>query len=239
MKQIFVLSALLAAAGLCTAQETGRVISSTPVIQQVGVPRQVCSNEAVLTQPSTKSGAGALLGAVAGGAAGNAVGPGSGRAAATVLGILGGAMLGDRIEGPSQPQVQNVQRCSTQTFYENRTVGYNVVYEYAGRQYTVQMPSDPGPTVRLQITPISSAPPPSAPSTDGGYVQPVQPIYVQPPVLAPTTYTTPVYPTYYAQPYYVQPYYAQPYYAQPYFAPVALSLGFSFHSGHRHHRHGH
>jgi len=221
MKQILLLSTLLAAAGLCAAQETGRVISSTPVIQQVGVPRQVCTNEAVLTQPSTKSGAGALLGAVAGGAAGNAVGHGSGRAAATVLGILGGAMIGDRIEGPSQPQVQNVQRCSTQTFYENRTVGYNVVYEYAGKQYTVQMPSDPGPTVRLQITPISTAPPPP----DSGYVQPAPapPVYVQP--VAPTTYITPVYPAYYAR----------PYYAQPYFAPVALSLGFSFHSGHRHH----
>ncbi|MGA8784732.1 MAG: hypothetical protein WB542_05370, partial [Polaromonas sp.] len=37
-----------------------RVISSTPVVQQVAVPRQVCSNQAVITQ-APKSGAGALM----------------------------------------------------------------------------------------------------------------------------------------------------------------------------------
>lgn len=47
--------------------------------------------------------------------------------------------------------MQNVQQCSTQTFYENRTVAYNVTYEYAGKQYSVQMPQDPGPYVRLQM----------------------------------------------------------------------------------------
>jgi hypothetical protein len=36
-------------------------------------------------------------------------------------------------------------------------MAYNVVYEFAGKQYTVQMPQDPGPTVRLQITPMSPA----------------------------------------------------------------------------------
>lgn len=33
-------------------------------------------------------------------------------------------------------------------------MGYIVVYEYAGKQYTVQMPNDPGPTIRLQLTPV-------------------------------------------------------------------------------------
>lgn len=39
-------------------------------------------------------------------------------------------------------------------FYENRTVAYNVVYEYAGKQYAVQMPNDPGPSIQLQLTPV-------------------------------------------------------------------------------------
>jgi uncharacterized protein YcfJ len=51
------------------AQEQGRVISTTPVISQVAVPRQVCSNEQVTTQSQQKSGAGALMGGVAGAAA--------------------------------------------------------------------------------------------------------------------------------------------------------------------------
>ena len=152
--------------GLCAAaqaQEIGKVISSTPVIQQVGVPRQVCSENQVVT-PGQKSGAGAAMGAIAGGAIGNQVGQGSGRALATMIGLVGGSMLGDKIEGPGTPEVRNVQNCSTQTFYENRTIGYNVVYEFAGKQYTVQMPQDPGPTVRLQVTPVPPAPTPGVPA---------------------------------------------------------------------------
>ncbi len=141
------------------AQEVGKVISSTPIIQQVAVPRQVCNNEQVVTQ-GQKSGAGAAMGAIAGGAIGNSMGQGSGRAAATMLGLFGGAILGDKVEGPGTPEVRNVQNCSQQMFYENRTMAYNVVYEFAGKQYTVQMPTDPGPTVRLQVTPI--APPPAS-----------------------------------------------------------------------------
>jgi uncharacterized protein YcfJ len=152
------LLAMLSAASLSVqAQEVGRVISSTPIIQQVAVPRQVCNNEQVVTQ-GQKSGAGAAMGAIAGGAIGNSMGQGSGRAAATMLGLFGGAILGDKVEGAGAPEVRNVQNCSQQMFYENRTMAYNVVYEFAGKQYTVQMPSDPGPTVRLQITPMAPAP---------------------------------------------------------------------------------
>ena len=44
------------------------------------------------------SGGGAALGGVIGGVVGNQVGRGSGRAAATVLGIFGGAIVGDNVE---------------------------------------------------------------------------------------------------------------------------------------------
>ena len=164
MKKLFLLSATLVSSGLCLAQDVGRVISATPIIQQVRVPRQVCHTEQVAVQQQ-KSGAGAVMGAIAGGAMGNAVGGGSGKAAATMIGILGGAVVGDRIEGTPESQVQDVQRCRTQTFYENRTVAYNVVYEYADKHYSVQMPYDPGPTLQLQITPVVSAAPMEPKST--------------------------------------------------------------------------
>ena len=138
------------------AQEVGKVISSTPIIQQVAVPRQVCNNQQVVTE-GQKSGAGAAMGAIAGGAIGNQIGNGSGRALATMAGIFGGAIMGDKVEGGGAPEVRNDQSCSQQMFYENRTMAYNVVYEFAGKQYTVQMPQDPGPTVRLQITPMAPA----------------------------------------------------------------------------------
>jgi len=163
-----VLTGVLALAGATTAQaqeERGRVLSSTPVIQQVAVPQQVCQNVSV-REPARTSGAGAVMGAIAGGAMGNAVGSGNGRAAATALGLFGGAILGNRIEGKGQDTVRTVQECSTQSMVENRTVAYNVVYEYAGRQYSVQMANDPGRWVPVSVMPVGASPAPS------GYYRP-------------------------------------------------------------------
>lgn len=168
----------LAGSGLAQAQEEqGRVISSTPVIQQVAVPREVCSDESV-TYQGQKSGAGALIGGIAGGAMGNAIGNGSGRAAATVIGLIGGAIVGNRVEGPGQPYTETYRQCGTQTYYENRPVAYDVVYEYAGRQYRVQMPQDPGRFVRLNVTPADAMPPPPPVVTYPSYRPQVQ--YVEP-----------------------------------------------------------
>ena len=139
--------------GVAAAQETAKVLSSVQVLQQVAVPRQICTQDNVVVQGG-KTGAGAAIGAVAGGAVGNQIGHGSGKAAATVLGIFGGAILGDRIEGAPAAQTQTVQNCRTETTYENRVVGYNVTYEYAGKQYMVQLPRDPGPTIAVNVTPI-------------------------------------------------------------------------------------
>jgi uncharacterized protein YcfJ len=111
MKKLIFLSAALVACSVSLAQDVGRVISTTPIIQQVGQPRNVCTTEQVSVQPQ-KSGAGALLGAIAGGAMGNAIGGGAGTAAATVIGLMGGAIVGDSIEGAPMAHVQNVQRCS-------------------------------------------------------------------------------------------------------------------------------
>lgn len=178
--------------GICVAQpEVGRVISSTPVMQQVAVPRQICSSQPVVVGPS-RSGGGAVLGALAGGAIGNQIGHGAGRAAATVIGMMSGAAIGDRVEGGGAPQVQQIEQCSTQTTYENRVVAYNVVYEYAGRQYSIQMPNDPGPTVRVQVSPVGAV---TSPSVVSAAEIPVygRPVYVSPP---PVVYPR-VYPPHY------------------------------------------
>jgi uncharacterized protein YcfJ len=139
---------------LAQAQEVGQVITRTPVYQQVTVPRQVCTQTQVAV-PGQTTGAGAAMGAIAGGAIGNAVGKGEGRALATMIGVIGGAIAGERIESPQAAQTQTQQTCTTQQVYENRLVGYNVVYEFAGKQYSVQLPRDPGPTIKLQITPVN------------------------------------------------------------------------------------
>lgn len=225
----------------------GRVISSTPVVQQVAVPRQVCSGQTITTE-APKSGAGFAMGALAGGALGNAVGNGGGRALATFIGIVGGGVLGNQIEGGNQ-QTQNVQQCTTQTFYENRASHYNVVYEYQGTQYSVQMPQDPGPFVKLQVTPVGAAQPQQNQS-----VQQVQPqanvqSQVQPPaqLIQPQAYqpitVQPIY-VQQQQPIFLAPVVVQSsssYYGQPYYAPVYqqrvvpnVSLNFGYSRGFNH-----
>jgi len=146
--------ALLACGTAVQAQEVGQVITRTPLYQQVTVPRHVCTQTQVTT-PGQTSGAGAAMGAIAGGAIGNAMGKGEGRAIATMIGVIGGAIAGDKVEGPASAQTQTQQTCTTQQVYENRLMGYNVVYEFNGKQYTVQWPKDPGPTIKLQITPVN------------------------------------------------------------------------------------
>lgn len=245
MKKLLVLSTLVTSltavqAQLQTNEILARVISKTPVMQQVAVPRQYCDNVPVVTQ-SPNSGGGAVLGALAGGAVGNAVGQGSGRAVATMLGILGGAVVGNNIEGNNQ-QVQNVQRCNTQTSYENRVAYYDVVYEYASNRYNIQMPTDPGLYVRLQVTPV-------------GATQPRAPVQVAPITQSPSYYTAPVssynaapepiyvQPTYVQQPVYIAPpvapavFYPSPY--RSYYPPVGLSLNFGYSRGYGYGRHHH
>jgi hypothetical protein len=138
---------------------------------------------------------------------GNAVGGGSGKAAATMIGLMGGALVGDSIEGQPMAKTQNVQRCTTQTFYENRTVAYNVVYEFAGKQYSVQMPNNPGPTVQLQISPVGATTQGMAPQASTTYQQPV---YSQPSTIVVTQEAYPVY---------VQ---------HPYYPPISLNSGYGY-----------
>ena len=247
MQKSFVFSAVglaLAATGAqAQVQETARVLSSTPIIQQVAVPRQVCNNQPVaVQQPRTTGGAGSVIGAIAGGLLGNTIGGGSGRAAATVLGVVGGAVVGDNVQnnGGYNTTYQNVQQCSTQTFYENRTVGYNVTYEYGGREYTAQMAQAPGPTIRLQLSPVGAAPANQPP--DYAYSQPQQQYQQQQPVIVNSTQVQPVmgvpgtviydstYPVYAPAPAYYGP-------AYPYYSPIGVSLNLGYSRGYGGHRH--
>ena len=165
MKTLAVLTLTAVAATGAYAQERGRVLSSTPITQQVAVPQQVCSDQPVAVAPRP-TGAGAVVGAIAGGLIGNAIGGGGGRAAATAAGLVGGAMLGNQAEASGPVQYQNMRQCSTQTFYQNRTVGYNVTYEYNGRSYTTQTANPPGQWIALNVQPVANDP---VYSNDGYY----------------------------------------------------------------------
>ena len=170
------------------AGERGTVISVTPIVQQVVVPRQVCHDEQV-SVPQPPSGAGALFGAIVGGALGNSVGAGVGRAAATAVGVMGGAVAGNAMEANTAPQqAQTMRRCTTESTYEDRTGSYSVVYEYGGRQYTTVMRRDPGRYVQVQVQ--------AAPDDDGAppqYAPPPRPRSAPPPPVSSSRKPAPVY----------------------------------------------
>ena len=214
MAKSAVLVATLAAAGMgasvAQAAEFGYVISSTPVVQQISVPRQVCTTSQVQSQ--VRGGGGALIGALVGGAVGNQFGRGNGsggRAAATLIGAVGGGLVGDQIEAQnygSYPVTQNVQQCHTENTVESRTVAYNVLYEYAGQRYTVQMPHQPGNHIALQVSAAGSnfyAQPIGVQvlAQPAYYAPPVQTVTFQPGYVRPVVSVAPVYAPY-PRPYY-------------------------------------
>jgi uncharacterized protein YcfJ len=211
--QIVVVAFLCVISLSCLAQEKAKVVSSTPVVKQFTAPQQVCANQTVnVVEP--KTGTGAVVGALSGGVIGNAVGSGAGKAASTALGMVAGAVVGNSLEG-QKVDAQNVTTCTTQNTLQSTTV-YQVVYEIAGKQYSVEMPQDPGPFVMVQLNPVvqGQTPPPGS-----------APIAAPPPGSAPTIASTLVAPatTYIEAPYpYVYPY-AYPY---GYVPPVAIGFGF-------------
>lgn len=165
IKHWFTLTALAAVAcGNALAQEQARVLSAIPVMQQVDVPQQFCENEQVYAGNRT-NGTGAILGAVIGGVAGNAMGRGghygprgryygSNRGPSTVVGAIAGGLIGHAIESShGQPSYETVRRCTTETIYEDRAVGYDVTYEYAGRRYTTRLDHDPGSWIPVNVQP--------------------------------------------------------------------------------------
>ena len=187
MKKTTLSCLLLALCGLAQAQEIGQVLSRTAVYQQVAVPRQTC--QTTNTLPAANSGGGAVLGAVVGGLIGNAMG-GDSRGVATMAGVISGSIVGDRAE-TERNAPQALTTCTTQTAMENRLVGYNVVYEYAGKTYSVQLPQDPGPTIALQIAPVGMPSTVTPPPVTTVVTQPSV-VYTQPPVVyAPAPYYRP------------------------------------------------
>ena len=120
-----------------------------------------------------------------------------------------------------------VQRCQVVNTSQERTVGYDVMYEYQGQRYSTRVDHDPGS--RLEVVrgsdgvpkPVAAAAP--QPQYSQQYGQPVPAYGQQPaPVYAPSPVYAPV-PVYAPAPVvYVNPY------------PV-VNIGFGYYGGYRRH----
>ncbi len=203
------------------AAEYAAVVSSTPVTVSVPVSRQMCSDGQQLVQPGP-SGAGAVIGAIAGGVIGHNLGSGFGRGAATGLGAVAGAVIGDQVEAGANPPIEvPVRRCQTVRSYENRVVGYDVMYDYAGQRYSTRVARDPGQRLAVSVQPAG----------DGAANLPA-PAYTDPvPEVAPpqTAYYEPVPQTGYYEPG-PRTYYYAPVPPAVYVAPM-IGFGFGYYGG--------
>lgn len=146
-------------AGMATAsefQDTAQVVSVTPSYSEVNRPSQDCRYENVPVRGGRERGlGGAIIGGIAGGILGNQVGGGHGREAATAVGAVTGALVGDRIDNrDNEPRYREVEHCRTVDHWERVPQGYRVTYRYQGKTFTQMMSYDPGDTVRVRVSVI-------------------------------------------------------------------------------------
>jgi len=143
-------------------EDYGKVTQVTPQYEQVNLPRKECVSEYV-PEPTGRHGslAGPLIGGIAGGVLGAQVGKGNGRVAASAVGAAIGAIVGDRMSDRRREKYRvdyrdeyderEVRRCRMVDHWENRVVGYKVVYRYRGQTQTAILPYDPGARLLLRV----------------------------------------------------------------------------------------
>lgn len=189
------LSALALASGLAQARPHGdlaTVLSATPVVERVAAAPQ-CFNEQVTAYENRRvvrevayrepaMGPGTVLGAVLGGVIGHQFGNSTGgRDHGTAAGAVIGGLIGSSVDRDNGgyyrtgvapqvayeqvPVVRTVQRCEPAPPIE-RVVGYDVRYEYHGREYRTRLPYNPGATmpVDVEVQPRAERPGPQRPS---------------------------------------------------------------------------
>ena len=143
--------------------ERARVIDVIPVYDTVryAMPVEDCRAQTVRLPQYRASGTAPIIGAVIGGAVGNAVGHNKrNKQVGALLGAVLGASIGNDIvnASPDRSRFRYGTRhvCDTFTEYRNeeRLLGYDVSYEYAGQTYTSRMKRRPGDEIRIRVTPI-------------------------------------------------------------------------------------
>lgn len=161
---------LLVVSGTALAQssyESVAVISAQPVYQltRIETPQERCVEERVVIERRNQQASGTpiIVSTIIGGALGNAVGNNkSSRRVGAVLGAVLGNSVGRDIARQSQSsdtrEYQTVERCETVfvSHEEERLLGYDVIYQFNGHQYSVRTEQDPGSQmkVRVEVQPV-------------------------------------------------------------------------------------
>jgi len=186
--------------------DRARVLGVHPIHDRIPVSREECWNDVqrgyeerrvTRTDTGAAIGPGTVLGAVIGGVVGHQFGNSSGgRDRGTAAGAVVGGLIGNQVDKDNRgapgattevervPVERNVERCRTVNEVREATVGYDVRYEYMGRQFNTRMDRDPGRSLRVNVSvaPMEGQelPPPGAPMPGQGprpYQGPANPSY--------------------------------------------------------------
>lgn len=123
-------------------------------------PQEQCWTEQVPVRSSaTHSYTAPILGAIIGGALGNSLGHhDSNKKVGTVVGAALGGSIGRDIgnrnnNGYQQAAYRDEEMCRIveRSSYRDEIVAYRVSYRYHGRDYTTEMPYDPGARIPVRI----------------------------------------------------------------------------------------
>lgn len=139
--------------------DRARVISATPVYEQINEPRRECWTERVSYEErvyrNKNNTGGAVIGAILGGLAGSGVGKGDGKVAAAAVGAATGAVIGDRWNDRdgyyTTTRSRPVEQCRMVDNFRQEIVAYDVVYRYQGKDFTTRLPYDPGKWLDVNV----------------------------------------------------------------------------------------
>src|SRR5690606_23790951 len=118
------ISALALMAACSSSPSNNEAVYVPPAASSQGVTFGNVSRIDTVSRASSTSGGGAILGAVVGGVLGHQVGGGSGKDAATAVGVVGGALIGNEVEKRNK-NADNIFRISVRL--DN---GRTVQFEY-------------------------------------------------------------------------------------------------------------
>ena len=174
------LSGLATTASAQVYGDTAKVLSATPIFDRYTTPRRECRVEPTTTYEERRIvrpaevrarsdgvGPGTILGAIVGGVIGHQFGNSTGgRDHGTAAGAVIGGLVGNSIERDSGdgyrtasrevlvervPVERDIERCENTAEPTERIVGYEVRYEYNGREFRARMPYDPGQQMPVNV----------------------------------------------------------------------------------------
>jgi uncharacterized protein YcfJ len=172
--------------------DVARVVSATPIYDRVAEPRRECRTEQVTAYEERRTvrreeapresggiGAGTVVGAIVGGVIGHQFGGSSaGRDHGTAAGAVVGGLIGNQVDRDNSgyspasrdvvvertPVTREVERCDNVAESREVIVGYDVRYEYNGREFRTRLAYDPGPQMPVN----EEVRPPAAPMPVAG-----------------------------------------------------------------------